>query len=107
MKARVIASEQADLDVVEEHAWWQEHRADSPGLFLDELADAYTLLAEQPLAGIACTLAEGRIVRRLILKRTRHHVYYEYQPAHGCVVVHSVWGAVKLRQPQIGKSRSR
>ncbi len=107
MKAKVITTEQAHLDVAAEQEWWLEHRPDAPSLFFDELDAAYELLEDQPLAGIAGAVADRPTARRLILKRTRHHVYYEYEPDQCAVYIYSVWGAVKQKKPQIRKPRSR
>jgi len=105
MSAKVRTTEQADLDVAAEQEWWQEHRPDAPSLFLDELDAAFELLEGQPLAGLGGVIAERPSARRLLLKRTSHHVYYEYEPSQDTVFIYSVWGAVKLQQPKIRKRR--
>lgn len=38
-------------------------------------------------------------MRRLIMRRTRHHVYYLHDEPNGVVYVLAVWGAPKIGDP--------
>lgn len=40
-------------------------------------------------------------VRRFLLRRSRYHVYYEYDVAADLVRVVSVWGAVRGQGPDL------
>jgi hypothetical protein len=43
----------------------------------------------------------GKLIRRVLMKKTRCHVYYFYDQERGVVEVHSVWGARKRRGPTL------
>jgi hypothetical protein len=57
--------------------WWRRHRPAAPDLFEQEDVDVE--------------------VRRVLLPRTRNHIYYSVTATE--VVVHTVWGAPQGRGP--------
>jgi plasmid stabilization system protein ParE len=80
--------------------WWRRHREGAPDLFEQELEAvlARTLLA--PALGAIYEQDHLDVtVRRVLMPRTHHHVYYT---VHGDeLVVLSVWGAPKGRGPKL------
>lgn len=44
---------------------------------------------------------EGVVVRRVLLRKTRNHVYYEIDRANGVVMIIAVWGAPKGEGPKL------
>jgi len=89
------AAQQADYC----DSWWREHRSSNPGLFARELADAQAMLVAMPGIGPVYTVLDGRPVRRIMLRKTRNHLYYVVEA--DCVIIHSVWGAPKGRGPNL------
>jgi hypothetical protein len=70
-----------------------EHREASPSLVMDEFDRCVSLLESSPDA--------GRVpgVRRLVMRRTKHHVYYLHDEPNAVVYIVAVWGAPKTGVP--------
>jgi plasmid stabilization system protein ParE len=66
------AEEQLD-EIVE---WWRTHREASPMLVMDEFDRCVSLLESSPDAGARFHRSRVPGVRRLVMRRTKHHVYY-------------------------------
>jgi plasmid stabilization system protein ParE len=81
--------------------WWRENRPAARDLFARELLEARALLAAAPDAGSPYTERQGVRVRRLLLPRTHHHVYYEVNQADDEVMILAVWGAPRGRGPRL------
>ena len=81
-------------------AWWPEHRDAASGLFATELAAAIARLAETPELGAPYAARTG--VRRLLLQRTRYHVYYRLDVAPERLVVLAIWRAMRGHGPRLG-----
>jgi plasmid stabilization system protein ParE len=90
------AEQQADASDV----WWRENR-DERELFAQELAATIALLAAEPRIGTVYGVVEGQIVRRLLMPKTRRHVYFTSNRELELVVVHAVWGAPRGREPSL------
>lgn len=89
----------ADVQIREALAWWRANRPSAAELFVDELARAFTMLAEAPAAGVRYSRSKVPGVRRLLLPRTRYHVYYVQH--EDVVLVLAVWSAVRGRGPHL------
>lgn len=89
----------ADLQILEIDAWWLANRDKAPGLFVDELAAAFTLIGNQPASGRAYD-HPSLPSRRVLLRKCRFHVYYVELDDH--VLVVAVWGAVRGHGPDLG-----
>lgn len=75
MKVRFAESARASIRY--RHTWWRANRDKAPRLFIEELRDVVSKLrrdtdvARQPYSG------QGEAtVWRLLMPKTRHHVYY-------------------------------
>jgi plasmid stabilization system protein ParE len=82
-------------------AWWREHRPAAPQLFALEVADALELLAATPTLGVFYAQRRGRTTRRLLLPRTRYHIYFTYDEAADVLEVRAVWQATRGRGPSL------
>lgn len=80
-------------------AWWRSHRPAAPQMFALELADALELLAATPTLGVYYGHRGGRAIRRLLLPRSRYHVYFTYDDDADVLEVRAVWHAVRARRP--------
>lgn len=96
---RVETSAEADLHILEIDTWWRSERTKAPDLFATELEKCFALLERHPGAGKLVPGVEAPQVRRLPLKKTRHHVYYV--DFVDCVLVVAVWGAPKRDGPNL------
>jgi plasmid stabilization system protein ParE len=95
----VRISKRARRDIERIQAWWAANRPAAPALFLDELARAERLLRDDPGFGLVYAAHDSRIVRRVLLVRTMHHLYYRFNRDQ--LVVLAVWGAPRARGPKL------
>jgi hypothetical protein len=89
----------------EEHAdtsdtWWREHR-EVRDLFARELADTTALLLVTPKLGTIYTILDGQPVRKVLMPRTQHHIYFTSDIDAGVILIHAVWGAPRGRGPKL------
>lgn len=98
MTKPVRTTPQADVHILEIDAWWRQNRDKAPALFEQELALAFRTIAASPTAGKIYPHPDA-VVRRVIMRATRHHVYYVERDDH--ILVVAVWGAVKGSGPDI------
>jgi plasmid stabilization system protein ParE len=99
MSKPVVTTPVADIQILEIDTWWRENREKAPDLFEDELALAFQTIGAVPEAGKRYPHSDAD-VRRLLLRTTRHHVYYVEREDK--IVVVAVWGAVKGAMPDLG-----
>ncbi len=98
MKVRFTpeAEEQADASDI----WWREHQ-DIRDLFARELAATVALLLVNPTLGTVYTVLDGQPMRKVLMPKTRHHVYFTSDIGTGVIFIHSVWGAPRGRGPKL------
>jgi len=72
-------------------AWWIENRAAAPDLFVEELGAAIRKLGSLPRIGARYEASGAREMRRVLLPRTRHHVYYTVDDDARLVRIHAIW----------------
>ncbi|APR78142.1 Hypothetical protein A7982_03489 [Minicystis rosea] len=80
-------------------AWWAEHRETAPDLFVDELGAALRKLGIAPRIGARYEAPRVREMRRVLLPRTRHHVYYTVDDETRIVRVHAIWHRSRGSRP--------
>lgn len=98
MTAVVVTAE------AEEHlrviaAWWLENRPASPALVAAEFARCVSLLEVAPDAGPQFRRTHVAGVRRVVMSKTKHLVYYIHDRKNEIVYVIAVWGAPKEGAP--------
>ena len=96
-RLRIAAA--ADEQIERIDMWWQANRQAAPDLFAQELADALEALTERTTAGVPHCERRGVTVRRLLLRRSRYHVYFSY--GADIVDVRAVWHAERGRGPSL------
>lgn len=99
MSRPVIVSPEAEANIDAIDTWWRWNRPAAPGLFAEELAAAIDLLQQAPEVGRRYPYPEVKGVRRVLLRATRHHVYYV--PTENAVIVLAVWGSVRGAGPNL------
>ena len=87
----------AERQIVAIHRWWSEERPANPGLFRDELGAAFDLIGTAPAAGKRYPDSPIANVRRVLLRSTRYHVYY--QAKNDEVIVLAVWHTARGNGP--------
>ncbi len=99
MKLRVGKRAQQQVKKIE--AWWVEHRPAAPSLFLDELEGTFRYITEARDAGIRWPTPRRPTLRRILLPRTQHHVYFLIDEPTATVHVLAVWGAPRRMTPKL------
>lgn len=99
MKVRISAPAKKQSRAISQ--WWRKNRPAAPKLFAEEMAQARRLLARNPELGTPYVQREGVFVRRVLLRRTQHHVYYEIDHTEGVVMILAVWGTPKGEGPEL------
>jgi len=79
--------------------WWQRERVSVPDLFVEEFCAALDRLAAVPSSGAVYDGGHRRDLRRLLMPRTRYHVYYV--AAQDRVAVLAVWHATRGERPRL------
>lgn len=82
-------------------SWWREHRPDARDRFARELAETREKIAATPGLGTTYTTWSGKTVRRVLMPKTRNHVYFHLDEGQGVIVVHAVWGTPRRRGPRL------
>jgi plasmid stabilization system protein ParE len=90
-------ADEASADAARIDAWWRTNRRAAPDLFTKELERALLALEDNPALGLRYEPKPG--VRRLLLRRTRYHIYFIEEP-HRLLVV-AIWGANRGRGPAL------
>src|SRR5262245_26911106 len=99
MTAKVIIGEEAEEDILNIGTWWWENRPAAPSLFAEELEAAIHLIAEHPDIGEIFADARRPGIRRSLLPRSKHWLYYVHDEPRTLVWVLRVWGAVREQPP--------
>ncbi len=99
---QVVIAPQAEAQILLVDSWWRENRLASPDLFAQELANACATIAAAPEVGHRYPHPNVAGVRRLVMRATRHHLYYVM--GDEAVVVVAVWGAIKGSGPDLSRA---
>jgi plasmid stabilization system protein ParE len=94
----VTTTPRADAHIREIDLWWRVNRQDSPNLFIDELTRSFLLLGNVPGMGKPYRLSFPE-TRRLLLRRTRYHVYYAIYEDE--ILILAVWHAGRGTGPSL------
>lgn len=96
---RVELSDEAKRQAREENTWWRKNR-DAKGLFTEELRAARKALRDGPKHQVYAYI-DGEPVRRMLLEKTRCHVYYVILERENLVRIVAVWGGRRGRGPRL------
>jgi hypothetical protein len=97
VKVRIAAPAKEQAQLIDR--WWRTHRPAAPDLFARELAAARRLLESTPDIGSPYLERQGVVVRRVTLRKTRHHVYYEIDRREEIVMILAVGVYRDARHP--------
>ena len=82
-------------------AWWRKNRDKAPELFEQELAKAEEFLATTPHLARQYVVRRGRLIRWLLLPKTKVKLYFWMDEESATVNVISVWGSQRGREPRL------
>jgi hypothetical protein len=54
-----------------------------------------------PTLGTVYTILDGRPVRKVLMPKTRHHLFYAVEFDAGVIIIHAVWGAPRESGPSL------
>jgi plasmid stabilization system protein ParE len=83
-----------------EDEWWRDNR-DAKELFVEEFTRTLERLISTPTTGQRYRRARGKLIQRVLMKKTNCHVYYFHDREHELIEVHSIWGARRERGPKL------
>lgn len=78
--------------------WWRANRLAAPALFDRELSTAIAQILRNPEIGLRYRRLPG--ARRLVLPRTRYHIYYVLLDEEVVSII-SVWSGLRGRGPRL------
>jgi len=79
--------------------WWLENRDKAPDLFVSELETARALLSIEPRAGTAFPTPRHPGARRVLMVKTRYHLYHTVHDEENLVLIRALWHASRGRVP--------
>ena len=97
---KFLVSKRARAHLERSQAWWIANR-DARALLLEELGAAEQDIRANPHIGVIYATHEGGDVRRILLPKTKHHLYYRYRADRDEVTVLAIWGAPRSRGPKL------
>lgn len=101
MSAQLAVAHQAAEQIDAAHAWWAANRPAAPELFEAELLAAIERILQHPDSGQPYDHPTVPGVRRALLRRSAHHLYYLYRPEADTVLLLALWGGEKKAKPPI------
>lgn len=98
---RVELSPQARDQLTTINLWWARNRPAAPALVAAELETAVQQLATSPESGHLHDGNRPLPVRKLLMPRSRYHLYYEVDSASRLVTVLAVWHVARGAGPRL------
>jgi plasmid stabilization system protein ParE len=99
VKLKVAKRAEQQADRIEQ--WWKENRPSAPRIFTEELESTIRLVCEMPGVGVSWPSARRPGIRRVLMPKTEHHVYFRVDEASATVHVLAVWGAPRGTGPKL------
>ena len=81
-------------------AWWAAH-ADYPAVFPRELLEAIEMLESTRGPGVAVPTTRHPQLKRVVLVKSRCHIYFELDEARDLVRILEVWDGRRGRRPEL------
>lgn len=98
---KVELADPARRQAEELESWWAENRPAAPSLFAQELRESLEFVRRNPGVGTSWPTARRPDLRRVLMPRTRHHLYFRVDVARQVVEVLAIWGAPRGRRPAL------
>ena len=86
-RSRILVMPRAGDEILRIGAWWRRERALAPDTFSREFRAAIALLRVLPNCGRVCNALGFEGVRRLLLRRTRYHLYYRFDSRMKTIII--------------------
>ncbi len=92
---------EADEQVERIDLEWREHARTNPDLFVEDLDIAQHKAMRMKDMYQLYRWVHGEAIRRVLMPRAKHHLYYFYEADADQVVVVAVWGAKRKAGPPL------
>jgi plasmid stabilization system protein ParE len=83
------------------NAWWAENRRAAPTLVAVEFETAAEQLSAAPESGRLHSRSKRVIVRKMLMPRSRYHLYYEVDSVNRLVTILAVWHVSRGQGPTL------
>ena len=90
-----------DLRAQRAVAWWRKNRPHTSELLTEELSQAVKDLETIPHFGTPHPTARRPRLMRLMLEKTKCHVYFEVDDKKAEIRILMIWGAPRGREPNL------
>jgi plasmid stabilization system protein ParE len=101
LKATIRVSPRAGRQIRQAAKWWRENRLTAPAMLSDEIASAFELIIDMPFAGEPVIHPRIEGLRRILLGRTRYHLYYVALGDRSAVEVIALWHTKRGAAPPL------
>ncbi|MGH7437474.1 MAG: hypothetical protein ACRENE_17490 [Polyangiaceae bacterium] len=98
---RVVLTPETAAMLESRKRWWRAHRPATADLFEEEFLEAVTLIGERAALLQVALNVRGRLIRRVLMRKTASHLYYEIDEQAGVVTIVSAWGAARGGRPAL------
>ena len=89
----------AKREIAKAAEWWMENRLAAPGAVRKDIEEALAILVEQPGLGTKVETGRPIQVRRFLLDRTKHFLYYRVRNTE--LEVLSLWHSSREHGPSV------
>lgn len=97
-------TEEALGELRRRRAWWERNRDKAPRLFRDELAALTSRLRDGQFEGAHLyTVHSGHKIWRILMPKTKVHVYYPIEMTLHEVEVITLWNAISGEGPDLSR----
>jgi hypothetical protein len=104
VKLRVWVSDEAKQQADDIDAWWQVERTAGPDTFWREFTNALERLHHPPTPGVSVRRAGVRGLRRVLLPKSRVHIYFVFDEDEHAIRIWAIWSAIRRRGPPLPKA---
>ena len=95
---KVVLLDEAQQRFEAEDRWWRANR-DAKELFFTEFQDVLRQICST--VGQRYRRVRGVLIQRVLMTKTRCHVYYFHDHQRDLIEIHSIWGARRKRGPTL------
>jgi len=103
LPARLVVkpTPRAAAEIRRASAWWRANREAAPFALVEDLERAFELVAAQPGIGARARNAKKEGIRRLLLSRTGHYLYYQVNAEAGRIEILALWHSRRGQGPEL------
>jgi plasmid stabilization system protein ParE len=101
MTRSYLVAPEAERQILDALIWWHENRPKAPGLLEEEIERAIALAVAQPEAGACASSSRFQNLRRVLLRKTRYHLYYMHDLVQDEIHIVGFWHGERGAPPPL------